>query len=63
MALCLIYSPTLAVVAGSMKNEDNIIHFDMENTRVEGTAEDVSTIECEIARNHGTYRARTDGAV
>ena len=61
--MLIVLSTTSAVVAGPMRDEGNIWRFNIENTRVEETAEDVSTTEGEIASNRRTCRARTDGAV
>ena len=39
---------------------DDIVHSDMENTRVKGTTEDVSTIDGEICSNHKAGQAKKE---
>ena len=40
-----LLSTTTAIMAGAMRNEDDIVPFGMQKTWDEGTAEDKSTIE------------------
>ena len=45
---------------GTNEDGDDIVHSDMKNTRVEGTAEDVSTIVGEICSNRRAGEAKTE---
>ena len=55
--MLIVSITTSAIVAGPMKNEHNILPFNIETTRVEGTAKDASTIDGKIHSNR-----RADGA-